>query len=64
MTEATIFANALEKPLEDRAAYLDEACGGDADLRRRVELLLRSHDQAASFLDRLPTSGWSLLREE
>ena len=34
----SIFFAALEKtsPAE-RAAYLDEACRGDADLRRRVE---------------------------
>ena len=27
-------------PGEDRAAYLEEACGDDIDLRRRVERLL------------------------
>ncbi len=45
MTEETIFAAALEKrsPTE-RAAFLDEACIGDAALRQRLEALLRSHD--------------------
>src|SRR5262245_38416278 len=33
-----------------RAAYLDQACGGDVGLRGRVEALLRSHDPAGSFL--------------
>jgi serine/threonine protein kinase len=33
-----------------RAAYLDKACGGDAELRGRVEALLRSHDPEGSFL--------------
>jgi serine/threonine protein kinase len=33
-----------------RAAYLDDACGGDAALRARVEALLRSHDPEGSFL--------------
>jgi len=33
-----------------RAALLDRACGGDAELRARVEALLRSHDPQGSFL--------------
>src|SRR6516164_4561194 len=33
-----------------RAAYLDNACGGDAALRARVEALLRSHDPEGTFL--------------
>ena len=47
MTEETLFAAALEKgtPAE-RAAFLNEACAGDAALKRRVEALLASHDQA------------------
>src|SRR5204863_9874749 len=53
MTEATIFETALEKPdPAERSAYLDAACGGDAALRRRVEELLRAHDQAGDYLER------------
>src|SRR5262245_62992813 len=46
-----IFCDALElaSPAE-RAAYLDRACGGDADLRRRVERLLEAHAEAEGFL--------------
>src|SRR6266568_3427655 len=33
------------------AAYLDEACAGDQELRRRVEVLLRAHQQPNSLLD-------------
>ena len=33
-----------------RAAYLDKACGADAGVRERVEVLLRSHDPEGSFL--------------
>src|SRR6516225_7725527 len=51
MTERTIFLTALEKPLVERTAYLDQACGGDSDLRQRVEGLLRSHGEAGDFLD-------------
>jgi len=48
-----IFFAALEKDAPaDRAAYLDLACAGDAELRRRVEALLRAHDQADPLLDR------------
>jgi hypothetical protein len=47
----SIFFAALEKasPAE-RAAYLNEACNGDRDLRRRVERLLEAHPQVGSFL--------------
>jgi len=48
----SIFAEALEKKTpEERAAYLDEACGSDKKLRAEVEALLESHDQAGSFLE-------------
>jgi WD40 repeat protein/tRNA A-37 threonylcarbamoyl transferase component Bud32 len=52
MSERTIFLNALER--EDpaaRDAYLDAACAGQPALRRRVEELLRSHEEAGTFLD-------------
>jgi serine/threonine protein kinase/tetratricopeptide (TPR) repeat protein len=52
MSEETIFISALEKtdPAQ-RAAFLDDACRGDADLRRRVEALLRAHEQSGDLLD-------------
>jgi serine/threonine protein kinase len=49
--EAIFFA-ALEKGTpEERAAYLDAACGNDSNLRRRVERLLAAHPQVGSFLE-------------
>src|SRR5690242_7571968 len=33
-----------------RAAYLDGACAGDAELRNEVESLLASHEQAGDFI--------------
>src|SRR5437867_1874356 len=47
----TVFFAALAKvdPAE-RAAYLNEACGADAELRRRVDRLLAAHPQVGSFL--------------
>ena len=38
-----------------RAAVLDEACAGDADLRREVEALLAQEDRAAQFLESPPS---------
>src|SRR5262245_47073849 len=51
MSAEAIFAEALTKntPTE-RAAYLDQVCGQDTSLRKRVETLLRSHAAAGSFL--------------
>jgi serine/threonine protein kinase/Flp pilus assembly protein TadD len=48
--EQTIFASALGLPPEERAACLDQACGNDAALRRRVEALLSAH-AASDFLE-------------
>ncbi len=46
-----IFTAALEKPADERSAHLDTACGHDPELRRRVDDLLRAHDEAGSFLN-------------
>src|SRR5277367_3095384 len=37
---------ALETDPAERARYLDQACAGDVELRREVESLLESNDQA------------------
>ena len=50
MTEETLFAEALEKSPEERAAFLDLACAEDIELRERVEQLLKVHDEPGSFL--------------
>ncbi len=52
-SDETIFAAALqwETPAQ-RAAYLEEACAGDAALRARVEGLLGASDEAKTFLER------------
>ncbi len=43
---------ALERIPSERPAFLDEACRGDARLRETAEALLRSHEEAGSFLER------------
>jgi WD40 repeat protein/tRNA A-37 threonylcarbamoyl transferase component Bud32 len=46
-----IFMAALDRePGADRTAYLDEACQGDAELRLRVDVLLRAHERAHEVL--------------
>jgi WD40 repeat protein len=48
----TIFTEALARPdLAERAAYLDGACGGDAELRRQVEELLAANLAMGRFLE-------------
>jgi hypothetical protein len=40
-----IFLDAVEEPDQaSRGAFLDRACAGDAELRARVEVLIRCHD--------------------
>jgi serine/threonine protein kinase len=46
-----IVAAALEREEGERSAYLDEACGGDEALRRKVETLLVAHKEAEDFLE-------------
>jgi non-specific serine/threonine protein kinase/serine/threonine-protein kinase len=47
-----VFSDALRHPTgPDRAAFLDDVCGCNAELRQRVDRLLRAHDDAASFLE-------------
>jgi serine/threonine protein kinase len=46
----SLFAAALQQPPADRAAFLEEACGGPA-VRRRLEALLRAQAAAGSFLE-------------
>jgi serine/threonine protein kinase len=55
MNEETLFHRALAEPPAARAAFLDRACG-DAELRRRVEVLLIAHDNPGSFLNN-PAAG-------
>ncbi|MGE5359971.1 MAG: protein kinase domain-containing protein [Bacteroidales bacterium] len=47
-----LFHAALERPPAARSAFLDEACGGDGELRRIVEILVSKDEQAGSFLER------------
>src|SRR5262249_13376283 len=48
--EAIFFA-ARQKPPEERAAYLDQACGDDPVLRQRAEQFLSAQAEIGSFLE-------------
>ncbi len=51
----SLFEAALEiESAQERAAFLDQSCGHDTELRREVERLLTSDQQAGSFLDKPP----------
>ena len=41
---------ALERPESERAAFLDQACAGDAALRDEVKSLLAQGGHGASFI--------------
>ncbi len=57
MNELDLFTEALSRtdPAE-RAAFLDQACAGNPELRRRLEKLLAGHAQAENPLDRPPVA--------
>src|SRR5215472_16520542 len=46
---------ALALPAEQRGAFLDQACGEDASLRRLVEGFLKAHKKLGSLKERPPT---------
>lgn len=46
-----VFHAALARDSRERAAYLAEACAGDADLHTEVESLLAAHAQPGDFID-------------
>ena len=48
----SLFHSVLEREPAERVAFLDEACAGNAPLRQQVEVLLRAHEEAASFIER------------
>lgn len=53
--EVVVFTEAAKVPSRDRGMFLDKACRGDQNLRRKVEALLRAHDRVGNFLEEPPT---------
>ena len=58
-----LFQAAVERPIEDRHAFLVAETADDEALRREVESLLTSDALEGSFLDGLPTAPGSVLDE-
>ncbi|MFL5240606.1 MAG: protein kinase domain-containing protein [Gemmataceae bacterium] len=53
LDEAAIFNAARQIEAQDaRRAYLDQACGDDAELRLRLDRLLHVHDENLTFLEK------------
>ena len=46
-----IFDAAIERPAHERTAFLQQRCQGDELLRGKVELLLKSHEEAGEFIE-------------
>src|SRR5262245_61168207 len=54
MTAQTLFHEALAKPSNERAAFLDAACAGQPELRAAVEVLLAELVRPTALLDQRP----------
>ena len=46
-----IFADAAERPSDERSAFIANACGADAELRSEVESLLAAYEADTNFLE-------------
>src|SRR5215475_4903264 len=46
-----LLSAALELEAGQRAAFVDQACAADEELRRKIEALLAAHEQAESFIE-------------
>ncbi len=47
-----LFEQALDQPEDQRAAWVEQQCQGDADLKREIEGLLSAHETDKGVLDR------------
>ncbi|HEX8351899.1 MAG TPA: protein kinase, partial [Pyrinomonadaceae bacterium] len=52
-----VFDAAIDLAPGERDAYLAGACARDAELRRQVDQLIRSHEQAGSFIEEPAVAG-------
>ena len=58
-----LFQAAVERPADERAAFLAAETGGDHDLRRDVESLLASDASGSGLLDHLPAAHAPVVAE-
>ena len=52
-----LLQSALERDPAERSAFLAKECGGDEALRKHVESLIASHEQAGEFIEAIATRG-------
>src|SRR5688572_13247492 len=52
-----VFHLALDRAPRERAAFLDDACAGESELRAEVERLLTAHADAGGFIETSPVPG-------
>ena len=63
-TRATqLFADALEIPEDQRADFLNDACGDNHELNDEIESLLGARQEAKGFLDRKAGEAQDLLAQ-
>src|SRR5258705_6802156 len=62
----SLLQSVLERPPEERDAFLQHACAGDEPLERRVRALLSAEPGAKHFLERpaIEVAALSLARDE
>jgi hypothetical protein len=53
-----LFSAARDLPPRERTAFLERACGGDAELRQQADSLIAAYEQVGQFLQ--PTIALSL----
>ncbi|HEY3174463.1 MAG TPA: serine/threonine-protein kinase [Candidatus Polarisedimenticolia bacterium] len=64
---AELFAEALERPPEERRAFLDSRCSGSADLRAEIDSLIAAHEareRAGTFLGQIDRERSAVLLQE
>ncbi|MCH9650639.1 MAG: serine/threonine-protein kinase [Deltaproteobacteria bacterium] len=59
-----IFRVATGVPIAQRAALLEQACGGDEDLLGQVQALLEAHEKAGDFLEEMVEGEARFLLED
>ena len=51
-----LFTKAAQLPVEQRGAFVDDACAGDEELRHKIEALLKSNERVGGFLEEPPSA--------
>lgn len=58
----SLFLQAMERPEQDRAAFLEAACAGQPELKARVQTLLDRASNPDSLLDKPVAGAWDATR--